>query len=81
MNPGSPEAVQSGCTCSVKDNHNGRGVVMGEQYAHWTEKDCPLHGENEMNCTWPSCDCGSSVKNGACCQISDKRNPETGGAE
>jgi hypothetical protein len=45
-NPGSPEAVQSGCTCPVLDNGRGRGAYqVGGVWVHWINGDCPLHGK------------------------------------
>jgi hypothetical protein len=38
--PGSPDAINSGCTCPVIDNHHGRGDPRG----WWVSGDCPLHG-------------------------------------
>lgn len=50
--PGSPEAVEAGCTCPVLDNCNGAGVPTldkdgGRQTAHWIDWDCPLHGPDK----------------------------------
>lgn len=44
MNPGSPEAVKSGCCCPVIDNHRGKGLVVGGERMWWRNVDCPLHG-------------------------------------
>ena len=30
VNPGSPAAVASGCTCAVHDNHHGEGIPDGD---------------------------------------------------
>lgn len=47
--PGSAEAVDLGCTCPIIDNHYGKGVPMNGKRFHWTEADCPLHGDAELN--------------------------------
>lgn len=39
--PGSPEAIERGCTCPVLDNNHGRGRGDGQ---FWVRQDCPLHG-------------------------------------
>lgn len=38
--PGSPSALDRGCTCPVMDNNNGRGM-NGD---FWVNENCPLHG-------------------------------------
>lgn len=48
-NPGSDEAVSSGCKCPVMDNFHGRGIPMTSkdgtpQTAFWINAECPLHG-------------------------------------
>lgn len=43
-NPGSPQAVDRGCTCPVLDNGHGRPRPDGN---FWISKDCPLHGAKE----------------------------------
>lgn len=49
--PGSGEAVEKGCICFIKDNHEGRGVMMGElrddegNPIYWINTACPLHGD------------------------------------
>lgn len=44
MNPGSPEAVEAGCTCPVFDNANGAGIKLSDgTVAHWRNENCPLH--------------------------------------
>lgn len=46
LNPGSPRAVQEGCTCAVIDNHYGNGYcVIGGQPQFWVDYDCDLHGK------------------------------------
>ena len=46
LNPGSPEAVESGCTCPVIDNHHGKGVPSGDMLHRnfWIAETCHLHG-------------------------------------
>lgn len=41
--PGSPAAVEQGCTCPRMDNANGWGA-WGMKGAYWITEDCPLHG-------------------------------------
>lgn len=42
--PGSKEAMDSGCTCPVADNHHGKGYGgNGEKYGWIQNEDCPLH--------------------------------------
>lgn len=41
--PGSPEAVESGCTCPQTDNHYGKGY-RGIACTYIMDVDCPLHG-------------------------------------
>ena len=50
MNPGSDEAIASGCTCPVMDNGHGRGYLGGVtdeqgQTVFVIRLDCPLHGK------------------------------------
>lgn len=51
--PGSPEAVERGCTCPELDNRFGLGAgwVQGEdgkmKMGFDVEPDCPLHGERK----------------------------------
>ena len=42
--PGSPEAVERGCTCAVIDNHYGEGVPYPGERQWWINGSCPLHG-------------------------------------
>ena len=44
-NPGSSEAVESGCTCPVLDNGRGRGALESEdgKPMFWITAGCPLH--------------------------------------
>ena len=48
-NPGSREALLSGCTCPVLDNGHGRGYLGGikdknGEILFVVNADCPLHG-------------------------------------
>ena len=46
-NPGSPEAVKRGCTCSARDNQNGKGCYRSPftgEWMFWIDDKCPLHG-------------------------------------
>ena len=46
--PGSPEAVDKGCTCPVMDNGYGKGRGgNGECLGWWIAGDCPIHGKNK----------------------------------
>lgn len=49
-NPGSEEAIEKGCTCDPQNNHQGRGVHIGnKEPLFWKNEHCPLHGvEAEM---------------------------------
>lgn len=42
-NPGSPEAVEKGCTCPILDNGYGRGTPYRGEVEFWISGDCPLH--------------------------------------
>jgi hypothetical protein len=42
-NPGSPKAVEEGCTCPVLDNRYGKGV-RDDREEFWIACQCPLHG-------------------------------------
>ena len=47
-NPGSDEAIDQGCTCSVLDNAHGRGYLGdGDKYGWWSNASCPLHNEEK----------------------------------
>ena len=53
MNPGSDEAIASGCTCPVMDNGHGRGYLGGVtdeqgQTVFVIVVDCPIHGDDAM---------------------------------
>jgi len=41
--PGSPAAIEAGCTCPVLDNCGGQGI-MGVGDLFWMRSDCPVHG-------------------------------------
>ena len=45
-NPGSPSAVDRGCTCPVYDNAHGAGRGKDEhgRVVYVMDWDCPLHG-------------------------------------
>lgn len=40
--PGSPEAIQMGCTCPV--DRNKHPVVINAMNMYWVNDDCPIHG-------------------------------------
>lgn len=47
-NPGTPEAVEQGCTCPVLDNNHGSGIVFTykdgtTRTAYWINGECKLH--------------------------------------
>lgn len=43
-NPGSPEAVNAGCTCAVLDNCRGAGIGGdGSKHGWWITAECPVH--------------------------------------
>jgi hypothetical protein len=48
-NPGSPEAVEHGCTCPVIDNHYGRGMPYPDGARFWISGDCLLHGATTVD--------------------------------
>ena len=48
-NPGSPEAVERGCTCPVIDNRHGKGFEMRGEIVFWHNGDCPLHGSPTLH--------------------------------
>lgn len=49
--PGSDDAVERGCVCSVFDNHKGRGWGGdGARYGWVVNEHCPIHaGEQDVN--------------------------------
>jgi len=46
-NPGTPEALDLGCTCPVLDNHHGAGVVVNGERIWWRNSECPLHSSKK----------------------------------
>lgn len=50
VNPGSPAAIEQGCTCPRMDNGHGRGYMGGAilddegSPLFVMDGDCPLHG-------------------------------------
>ena len=44
-NPGSPAAIEIGCTCPRIDNEHGRGY-MGIPTVFVYSEDCPIHGSH-----------------------------------
>ena len=42
-NPGSAEALKSGCTCPVMDNHYGQGFGPNDDPHFYITGGCPLH--------------------------------------
>ena len=44
-NPGTPEALDLGCTCPVLDNHYGDGFVVNGERIWWRNAECPLHSK------------------------------------
>lgn len=45
-NPGSPEAIDAGCTCPEIDNHYGEGIPCGEGVAFIYTLGCPVHDDD-----------------------------------
>lgn len=56
FHPGSPAAVERGCSCPVLDNSHGQGIFGGEvkdvegHPLFWINAKCPLHG---TRASWP----------------------------
>ena len=50
-NPGSPEALDRGCTCAVLDNHGGNGEWLPghDTPLFWITDGCPLHDGRVAN--------------------------------
>lgn len=46
MNPGSDEAIATGCLCPVIDNGHGRGY-MGQNNVFVMSFDCMMHNKKE----------------------------------
>ena len=42
-NPGSHEARDQGCVCSVHDNHHGQGIQLNNELIYWVHDKCPVH--------------------------------------
>lgn len=44
--PGSPKAVEAGCSCAIVDNHYGLGFGFDEDgnRLFWINASCPVHG-------------------------------------
>ena len=42
-NPGSDEALASGCTCAVLDNAHGKGFPYKGGTSFWITEGCPVH--------------------------------------
>lgn len=55
LNPGSDTAIAAGCICPVLDNEHGRGY-MGVSGVFVMRGDCPMHGQEERDMTYPSID-------------------------
>lgn len=59
--PGSPEAVEQGCTCPVIDNYHGQGVPWRrkdgldtvENPSFWITEGCPLHDGGDSAASRP----------------------------
>ena len=48
--PGSPEAIEQGCTCPVFDNRKGRGCWLTDKDGkplYYINEKCPLHVAKE----------------------------------
>lgn len=47
-NPGSPRALELGCTCPVLDNSHGEGMpgLNGARW-FWFNANCPLHSQGD----------------------------------
>lgn len=52
-NPGTPEAIDAGCTCPVMDNNHGQGVPTRwpepSEPSFWFSKGCPVHDPQETS--------------------------------
>jgi hypothetical protein len=46
-NPGSPEALEEGCTCPVLDNRHGEGIMLKGERVFWFNARCPVHEREE----------------------------------
>lgn len=50
MNPGSDEAIDSGCTFPIFDNGHGQGCGQTGEDGNplfWISESCPIHGTKE----------------------------------
>ena len=45
-NPGSPAAIELGCTCAVLDNCRGADW-FGKVHGFWVTENCPIHGDKK----------------------------------
>lgn len=44
-NPGSLEAIIEGCTCPIRDNDYGAGIINDDgDVVFFVAEDCPTHG-------------------------------------
>jgi hypothetical protein len=47
--PGTISAFKSGCTCSIIDNHYGKGYRGdGSRWGWVMSETCPIHGSKEV---------------------------------
>lgn len=60
VNPGSPDAVDLGCSCPVLDNSHGQGIFNGSirdkitgEVLFWINAECPLHGARALADGYP----------------------------
>ena len=44
LRPGSDESIKAGCTCPVRDNYHGEGILIDDIRQFWIDSHCPLHG-------------------------------------
>jgi hypothetical protein len=52
-NPGTKEAIESGCICPVLDNNHGKGIPIKTkdgtiQTGYWMDNACPIHEIPEL---------------------------------
>ena len=55
--PGSPEAIEQGCTCPVFDNCKGRGCGLTDKDGnplYYINEKCQLHGAKEGEKEFPA---------------------------
>ena len=52
-NPGSSEAIESGCLCPLMDNARGLGIPgstgSSNEPLYWINQGCPLHDAEKIN--------------------------------